>query len=161
MSIFRVLHPIRTVFGEILRISSSWVRIRENTDQKTPECGHFFCSASETNFSKFIYVARKTTIKITDDPLHEICQNVGFLWHIFSRIRAKSYILFSYGKIQLRKNLYSGKFYTMLNKLFSSKEKRLACFILKTFQANDPLRFKNFWYSAATPYNQILSFLKR
>ena len=39
-----VFSRIRTEYGEILRISPYSVRMRENTDQKNSENGHFSCS---------------------------------------------------------------------------------------------------------------------
>ena len=36
-----VFSRIRTEYGEILRISSYLIRMRENTEQKISECGHF------------------------------------------------------------------------------------------------------------------------
>ena len=43
---------IRTVYGEILRISSYSFRTRENTDQKNSEYRHFLRSAIKINISK-------------------------------------------------------------------------------------------------------------
>ena len=58
---------IRTEYGEILRISSYSVRMRENTDQKNSEYGHFLRSAY------YMIVSWKVT-ELTIIQLHrEIC----------------------------------------------------------------------------------------
>ena len=44
---------IRTECGEILHISPYSVQMRENTNQKNPEYGHFLSSVSETNIFVF------------------------------------------------------------------------------------------------------------
>ena len=57
MSVFGVFWSvflfIRTEYGEILCISSYSVRMRENTDQKNSEYGHFSCSALVSLMIKF------------------------------------------------------------------------------------------------------------
>ena len=40
-------------------------------------------------------------------PLHKICENTGFQWHIFSCISTKSTILSLYGRIRVSENPYS------------------------------------------------------
>ena len=39
--------------------------------------------------------------------LRKTCQNMGFLWPVFSRIRTETSILYLYGKIQAKENSYS------------------------------------------------------
>ena len=45
--------------------------------------------------------------------LHKICENTGFQWPVFSRIRTKSVILSLYGRIQVAENLYFCIFYAV------------------------------------------------
>ena len=48
-------------------------------------------------------------------PLHKICENTGFQWHIFSRISTKSTILSLYGRIRVSENPYSRIFYAVFS----------------------------------------------
>ena len=48
-----ILSRIRTEYGEMLRISSYSIRIREKTDQKNSVSGHFSCSLCRLVFSQF------------------------------------------------------------------------------------------------------------
>ena len=48
-------------------------------------------------------------------PLHKICENTGFQWHIFSRIGTKSTILSLHGRIRVSENPYSRIFYAVFS----------------------------------------------
>ena len=48
--------------------------------------------------------------------LHKICENTGFHWPVFSRIRTKPTILSSYGRIWATENAQSRIFYAVFSK---------------------------------------------
>ena len=58
-------------------------------------------------------------------PLHKICENTGFHWAVFSRIRTESYIFSLYGRIRLNEKPYSRIFYAV--NLWDSEEYSVPC----------------------------------
>ena len=57
------------------------------------------------SFWKIDFFSLKISLSLS---LHKICNNTGFHWPVFSRIRAESY-----GRIRVIQNLYSRIFYTV------------------------------------------------
>ena len=56
----------------------------------------------------------------TKGSLYKICENTGFHWPLFSRIRIESTILSLYGGIRVSGDLYSGIFMQLLLMLYWS-----------------------------------------
>ena len=50
--------------------------------------------------------------------LHKICENTGFQWPVFSRIRTKSAMFSLYGRIRATENPYSSIFYAVLSSAY-------------------------------------------
>ena len=55
--------------------------------------------------------------KSTKHSLREVCENTGFRWLIFSRVKSKFTILCSYGEMRVSKDSYSRIFNAMIRKL--------------------------------------------
>ena len=51
----------------------------------------------------------------TSVSLDKICQNTGFIWPVYSRIRTKSTILTLKESMRVRENPYSDIFYVVFN----------------------------------------------
>ena len=49
-----VFSRIRTEYGEILRTSPYLVQMRENTDQKNSEYGHFSCVVDKPDYQFYV-----------------------------------------------------------------------------------------------------------
>ena len=84
---WRVFSRIRNEYGEITSISPYSVQMRENTDQKNSEYGHFSHSEYDTGLMwvdiRKIFYSQMTT-------LHKTYENTGFYWTVFSRIKTES-----------------------------------------------------------------------
>ena len=61
-------------------------------------------------FSPHPFICRKAG---RVQPLHEICENTGFQWPVFSRITTQSTILSLFGRIRVTENPYSCIFYAV------------------------------------------------
>ena len=83
---------------------------------------NWFCTQPKLWTWDQLYCTRRdiflspTKLKFWNDfcvPLHKMCENTGFHWAVFSRIRTKSTTLSLYGRIRVCENLHYRIFYTV------------------------------------------------
>ena len=137
------------IFSSIfLRIGTKWERLYLNT-----------------KILKFLW-------NIWKKALHKTCENTGFHWPIFSRIRKKSSILSLYGGTQVSENPHSRMFYAVkvwngdpvFNLTFSKFFKAVSKQYITTKQQQKVLNLKpciffraNIWSSIIFPRFEDLS----